>query len=87
MHVLAAEPLVRVAAALSDASFGGCGGISASQPPPIRSWRPACFDRACADLEVVLRLEELHQRPLHLAVAQLPGDVDRFLPVNGSMPV
>src|SRR5690349_18972526 len=27
-----------------------------------------------ADLEVVLRLEELHQRPLHLAVPQAAGD-------------
>ena len=29
-----------------------------------------------ADFEVVLGFEELHERALHLAVAQLPGDVD-----------
>ena len=37
---------------------------------------PAGLLERLAHLEVVLRLEELHQRPLHLAVAQVLGDVD-----------
>src|SRR5437868_2471705 len=42
----------------------------------IRS--PRFFQRL-PNLEPVLRLKELHQRPLHLPVAQPFGDVDRFL--------
>src|SRR5262249_58655661 len=33
--------------------------------------RPARLNQSLPHLEVVLRLEELHQRPLHLAVAQV----------------
>ncbi len=32
-----------------------------------------------AGVEIVLRLEELHQRPLGLAVAEVPGDLHRLL--------
>jgi hypothetical protein len=55
------------------ASFDGWTGIRQSQPIP--AGLNTCF----AELEVVLRLEELHERPLELAVAQVVGDRDRDL--------
>ncbi len=39
---------------------------------------PRLFQRL-ADLEVVLRFEELHERPLQLAVPQLAGHIDLLL--------
>ena len=41
--------------------------------------RAASTDESLADLEIVLRLEERHQRPLEPAVAEVPGDLDRLL--------
>jgi len=41
--------------------------------------RPAGLFKGPAHLKVILRLEELQQRSLKLAIAQVVGDVDRFL--------
>ena len=60
------------------ASFGGVGRDQAVAAVADQVL-PAGLDQRLADLEVVLRLEELHQRPLQLAVAQVPGDVDLLL--------
>jgi hypothetical protein len=39
---------------------------------------PAGLDDRVTDLEPVLRLEELHERPLQLAVPQVPGHSNRL---------
>ena len=52
-----------------------------------RSGRPGRLRQRLADREIVLRLEELHQRPLHLAVVQSPWPRAPAFFVNGSMPV
>ena len=55
---------------------GGCAGIRQSHPSPIKS--PGRPEQGLPHLEIILRLEELEQRPLQLAVAQVLGDVDLF---------
>ncbi len=62
----------------SSAACGGRAGISAIAARADQVLAARLLERP-ANLEVILGLEELHQRPLQLPVAQMLGDVDRLL--------
>ena len=60
--------------------------VGRDQPlAPADQIGPAGLDQGLTDGEIVLRLKELHQGPMELAVPQVPGHFDR--PVIGSTPV
>ena len=57
---------------------GLTGGMSRDQAVALASDQVAAtgLEKGLVDQEVVLRLEELHQGPLHPPVTQAPRDVD-----------
>ena len=57
------------------AAFGGWLGIRQSHPSSDQV-SPPRLEQSLPHLEVVLGLEELKQGSLHLAIAQVAGDVN-----------
>jgi hypothetical protein len=84
VHLLAARRLVGPAPPGLDRLPRRLGRDQAVTASTYQVLPPRLLQRL-AHLEIVLRLEELQQRPFQLAVAQLPGDEHCF--VCGSMPV